>query len=399
MSPRTSVTLSVGALAAAALVLPAAVASAAPLTYPAVVDEGITVVTPFPNYQLEVDCEDFLDQYAIDELGFYGELYHVPGGSLTITFDCEFGEEGFDIDELAGVEPAAGIDVTVGDGSTVVIVDPNTDFQVDEWPFEAFGYFEIEYYQTALLGNPGGSLLHEVEQQHPGASGPLAGFALGQTGPVYDCVDDGVKPYITQVFTVITAGTYTFRYLGYQPYEGGLYYDYSPSGEGAPANPWGTYNPFADPAFVLYSTFDPSNTNAGFIDCNDDSEAIDDLIYEEFDWYGGARDGQNRYLDDYFPELTVTLQPGTYTLVTIPYDGPDTELEQNQAEFEPAFVIDDLTAMSTQFEIWGQPGGLVLGAQLAATGPESNSAAGLAALAALLLAGGAAVVVARRRAA
>lgn len=264
------------------------------------------------------------------------------------------------------------------------------------WPDDE-GYFEVEYYQTALLGNPSGSLLHELEQEHPGATGPLAGFAMGQTGPVYDCVSDGVKPYITQVFTVVTAGTYTFRYLGFQPYEGGLYYDYSPAGDGAPPNPWGTYNPFSDPAFVLYSSFDPSNTNAGFIDCNDDSDAIDDLISDEFNGYDGARDGENRYLDAYFPELVVTLQPGTYTLVTIPYDGPDTDLQPNQAELESAFVIDDLGAMSTELEIWGQAGGLVLGSQLAATGPETNGAAGLAGLAALLLVLGAAVVVVRRR--
>lgn len=396
-SHRTSATISIGALAVAALVLPAAAASAAPVTYPAVVDEGITVVSPFPNYELEVDCEAFTDQYAIDELGFYAELYHVPGGSLTITFDCEFIGDSFDVSDLADVDVFSSIGVNPVDGSTIVTVEPNTDFQVNEWPVEGFGYFEVEYYLTAPLGNPSGSLLHEIEQEHPGATGPLAGFALGQTGPVYECVDEGVKPYLTQVFTVVTAGTYTFRYLGYQPYEGGLYYDYTPAGEGAPANPWGTYNPFADPAFLLYSSFDPSNTNAGFIDCNDDSEAIDDLIYDEFDGYGGARDGQNRYLDDYFPELVVTLQPGTYTLVTIPYDGPDTELQPNQAELESTFVIDDLGAMSTEFEIWGQAGGLVLGSQLAATGAETNGAAGLAGLAALMLVLGAAVVVVRRR--
>ncbi|MBX9472987.1 hypothetical protein [Microcella sp.] len=396
--PRASVTLTASGIALAALLAPAAVASAAPVVYPAVVDEGITAVSAFPNYELEVDCDAFLAQYDIDELGFYAELYHVPGGSLTITFDCELLGDDFDVSDLADVDSPSSIGVNPSDGSTVVTIEPNTDFSVN-WP-EDEGYFEVEYYLTASLDNPGGSLLHELDASHAGSSGPIANFATGEDGPVYDCVDDGAKPYVTQVFTVLTAGTYTFRVTGYTPYEGGLYYDYTPTGDGTPPNPWGTYNPFSDPALVLYSTFDPANTDAGFIDCNDDSEAIDTLIDEEFDYAGGARDSQNRFLDEYFSELIVDLEPGTYTLVTIPYDEndvPDIPLDDADTKFDSAFVIDDLGPMTTQAEIWGQPGGLVLGAQLAATGAATTGAFGLAAIAALLLVLGVVGVVVRRR--
>ncbi len=399
-SPRTSLTLAASGIALAALIAPAAVASAAPLTYPAVVDEGVTVVSPFPNYELEVDCDAFLAQYVVDELGFYAELYHVPGGSLTVTFDCDFPEFAFGVSNLAESGPGATLALNAEDGSTTAEIGPNTNFTVDNWPSEATGYFNLEYYSTALLANPAGSLLHELDASHAGASGPIASFGTGEDGPVYDCVNDGLKPYTTQVFTVLTAGTYTFRVTGYTPYEGGLYYDYSPTGDGAPPNPWGTYNPFSDPALVLYSTFDPANTDAGFIDCNDDSEAIDDLTEEEFDGYGGARDSQNRFLDEYFSELVVELEPGTYTLVTIPYDEndvPDILIDDVDAKFESAFVIDDLGPLSTQSEIWGQPGGLVLGAQLAATGAATTGAFGLAGLAALLLVLGVVSVVVHRR--
>ena len=398
-SPRASLTLAASGIALAALLAPAAVASAAPLTYPAVVDEGITVVSAFPQYELEVDCDAFLAQYDIDELGFYAELYHVPDGALTIIFDCELDLADFEYSDLAEGGEVSSLGVGPdGSGGTVVAIAPNTDFSVN-WP-DAAGYFEVEYYQTALLDNPGGSLLHELDASHAGASGPIAGFGIGEDGPVYECIDDGLKPYTTQVFTVLTAGTYTFRVTGYTPYEGGLYYDESPAGDGTPPNPWGTYNPFADPALVLYSTFDPANTDAGFIDCNDDSEAIEVLIDDEFSYNGGARDSQDRFLDEYFSELIVDLEPGTYTLVTIPYDEndvPEPPLDDADTKFESAFVIDDLGPMTTQAEVWGQPGGLVLGAQLAATGAATTGAFGLAGLAALLLAVGVVSVVVHRR--
>ncbi|MDO9589828.1 MAG: hypothetical protein Q7J04_01635, partial [Microcella sp.] len=368
------------------------------LTYPAVVDEGITVVTPFPNYELEVDCDAFLAQHAIDELGFYAELYHVPGGSLTVTFDCDSDALEFGVSDLAEIDSFSGIGVNPDDGSTIVQIDPNTNFTVDTWPGEVSAYFNLEYYPTALLANPAGSLLHELSLTRPGADGASADFGFDTDGPVYDCTNSGVKPYTSQVFTVLTQGTYTFRFVGYLPFEGGLYYDYSPAGEGAPPNPWGTYNPFSDSAMVLYSNFDPANTDAGVIDCNDDSDAIDALIDEEFDSYGGARDGQNRFLDEYYPELTLTLSPGVYTLVTFPYDAVDGDLNiQSTAKLSPAYSLDGLDDLTTEVDVWGPPGGIVLGAQLAATGADSAQVAVLGGLAAAALLAGMVTLVVRRR--
>lgn len=398
-SPRASVALAASGIAFTALLAPAAVAVAAPLTYPAVVDEGITVVAPFPDYVIDVNCDAFLAQYDIDEQGFYAELYHVPGGELTINFDCELALSDFEISDLADQGDASSIGAGPdGVGGTVVSLPRNTDFIVN-WPDDE-GSFEVEYYQTTLLDNPGGSLLHELDASHAGASGPIASFGIGEDGPVYDCIEEGAKPYTTQDFTVLTAGTYTFRVNGYTPYEGGLYYDDSPAGGGTPPNPWGTANPFSDPVLVLYSAFDPANTDAGFIDCNDDSDAIDTLVDEEFDYNGGAHDSQNRFLDEYLSELIVDLEPGTYTLVTIPYDGndaPDIPIDDAEAKFDSTFVIDDLGETTTQSEIWGQQGGLVLGTQLAATGAAPTASFGIAGLAALLLAVGVVSVVVHRR--
>lgn len=384
------------AIAAAALLLPAAAATAAPLSYPAVVDEGVTVVAPFPNYELEIDCAAVTDQYEIDELGFYAELYHVPGGSLTLTFNCSFDPEfGFDVTDIANTEPTGSIDVESGDGVTVVTVEPNTNLDVN-LP-EPGAYFEVEYYLTTPLADPSGSLLHEVSAAVDPAD--VADFGSADDSPVYDCVDDGIKPYATQVFTVQSAGTYTFRLTDYLPYEGGLYYDYAPTGGGSPPNPWGTYNPFSDAAMVLYSSFNPASTDAGFIDCNDDSDAIDDLISADpFDGEVGARDSQNRFLDEYFPELVVTLQPGIYTLVIIPYEAEDDLVQVNDgAELSPTYIIDDLGALTTGFEIWGEPRGIVLGAQLSATGADTGAAWLLGGIAAAALGTGVVLLVVRRR--
>jgi hypothetical protein len=399
----TSTVLTVAAIGAAVVLAPAAAAVAAPLTYPAVVDVGVTVNAPFPEYDIAVDCEAFTEQWAIDETPFYGNLYSIPGGSLTITFSCELDDytaTGY------GEQPGGSVDVAVLDGVTTVTVVPGTSFRA--FFFDSAANFRIDYFASAPLDDPAGSLLHSVTSAY---SGETALFAVGNEGNVYDCTEgEGVRPYTAQQFTVLTEGEYTFRFTGFLPYEGGLSNGGAPGSVDAPPNPWGTANPFYDPALVLYSTFTPTDTEAGFIACDDDSEAVDDVVEDQFSGLGGAYDSRTRLIDEYFSELTITLTPGTYTLVTLPYDSPalqDVSASKGEVSepaenvLAPAYLLDDLDetgGLSTEVEYWGQPGGLVLGTQLAATGASTTAAAGLGALAALLLVAGATALVVRSRA-
>lgn len=386
-TPRASVVIGTAALAAAALVAPAAAATAAPLSYPAVISQGITVNTPYPVYDIAVDCDAFTGAGE----NFYAPLVHVPGGSLTVTFDCELDDTSVD---LLGDLPAGGTaQVTVDEGVTTVTIDPNTDFRAVFVGSPTA--FEIDYVATEVLPDPAGTLLHDVTSTYGGG---VAAFAVGDS-PLENCVEDASdRPYITQVFTVVTEGSYTFRFTGYTPVEGGLLSADPPYNDSIPPNPWGTTNPWADPVLALYSAFDPSDTDAGFIACNDDSVAIDNFVAGF-----GARTTQDVFLDGYFSELTVTLTPGVYTLVSVPYDDADTQLVSagKSGGLSSAYFIadlDDLGTITNDVQYWGQEGGILLGAQLAATGPSTTSGLLAGAAALLLLVGGALVIVRRRTA-
>ncbi|MEN9621335.1 MAG: hypothetical protein RL499_1528 [Actinomycetota bacterium] len=392
---RASLTVSAATIAAVALLAPAAVASAVPLTYPAVVDEGVTVNSPFPSYDIDVNCAEFVADYDADGVPFYADLVHVPGGSLTVTFDCNLDD--FASNEITSAVPAGIVDVNFDGTATTVTLEPNSSFRA--FFTSSAADFRVFYLPSALIDDPSGSQLYEVTSTY---TGDTALFAEGDTGNLVDCIHgEGVQPYLAQDFTVLTTGTYTFRFSGYTPFESGLAGNGS-TGEGEEGNPWGTASPWVDPVLVLYSSFDPTDTEAGFIECQDDSEAIREVVDAELDGHGAARDASNRYLDNYFSELVITITPGVYTLVTLPYDNPELSLgsASKPDALSPAYALADIDttgSVSTTTQYWGPDRGLVLGAQLAATGASDSTAAGLAAAAGLLVLGGVGLVVARHR--
>lgn len=183
----------------------------------------------------------------------------------------------------------------------------------------------------------------------------------------------GIHVYGTLDITVTTAGTYTFR---------GMYS--TPAGDYVPINP---FDPIGDPMLAVYSSFDPSNPDAGVVGCNDDLNDIGDENDAEY-----LADGT--IIEGHQPWFSAPLSPGNYTLVLMTWeDLSDENLADGFAPYsEEDFVVGPKT---TTFELWGPEGGLALGHQLAATGLDVTP---IAATGALVLLGGLGVLlVARRR--
>lgn len=402
-SPRRRTTLiSTIALSAAATLGFASAASAADVaTYPLEAFPGFTVVTAFPDYVIEVEC----DEWTYDES--FGEftLVWVPGGSLEVRFDCEIDDADvveLDEDLAAGDFPPAITPLPVsGDIDEAFAVEPNTDvtFLFNEQELE------IEYTATVVIDDPAGDLLFSETLTVPEDGAQIADFGAG-SDTVPNCEWEDRRVYAKLDFTVLDSGGYTFRVVGVTPLQSGEYledeaswYDYAP-------NPWGDYLPIIDPLLVLYSDFDPDNAELGMIACDDDSDtaSLDDGV--------AARDSLDRYISDLYSELAVTLAPGQYTLVLTTYDSIDdgaaealvpakAENEGPSPALAPAvYEVVDLPAQTGDVDIWGVEDGLVLGhvAFLADTGADASASGALAAGSLLmLLVGAGAIIVARRR--
>ncbi len=391
-SPRRAALLSVVALSTAAVLGLAAPASAADVaTYPLEVLPGLTVIEAFPNYVIAVDCDEWVGA------GDYGplELTWVPGGSLDVLLSCDpAGIDGFAVDPdlVAEFPPFLDAQGPVPGYFQSYSLDPNTGVVFD---FLAPAEIEIDYNATLEIDDPAGSRLFEETLAIPAGGTQVANFSD-------ECGDDeGSRVYETLVVTVLTSGEFTFRVVGVTPLQSGEYLESEDEWFSYDPNPWGDYVPIIDPVVAVYSTFNPADTDAGRVDCNDDTEA------DDFPSNGDAYDSEGRLIDALYSELTLDLAPGTYTVLLTTYDyiGADLiltsakdSLDTDVPSFAPAvYTATDLPEQTGTVEIWGQDGGLVLGAQLAATGPSQPALGVLATFAALFVLAGASVVAVRRR--
>lgn len=364
----------------AALGLAAPAAAAGALTYPLEIVPGVTVVTPHPDYALEVACEDVLEDVELT-------VFAVPAGSLTVDFDCLLPSVTADTADsgLAGEYPAGFDDVVVG-SATQLTIDPNTTVMS---AVNGSADVVITYLATVPYDDPSGRLLSTGVVTIPASGTQLADFS-SIVDPSGDCSGwTGGRVYGTLEFTVETSGEYTFRVVEVSPAQG-------PLGSLGP-NPWGGYVPISDPLAFLYAgTFDPADAATGIIGCNDDSDAVAAVT----GILGAAHDSQGRYIDPYYPEIVAELVPGTYTVVLttndaetviLPPDPSSVAVEEPVVEgsaLQPAYVASELPELSGTVEIWStEP-------ELAATGADRVFLIALGAVLLMLI--GASALVVRR---
>lgn len=375
----------VGTLAFAA---PAAAADIA--QYPFEASPGLTIASPFPNYVIEVDCAAYTFTPEFDPL----ELVWVPGGSLEVRFTC-------DPEEITGDALDASATDFPGDLRSVVApspfvsaytIAPNSTMAFKIEASDESSQF-ISFAASAELSDPTGTRIATETATIPAG----AGSAIVYDFESDDCFLEGARVHDTIEFTVLDAGEFTFRIVDVDPLQTGA--DTGDGFNGYDPNPWGDYMPIIDPYLVLYSAFDPSNPSVGVIGCNDDS----DRVHDETPAFFEMRDSLDRFISEYYSEVIADLAPGTYTLVVTTYDEIGTRVPSSVAKEEAVSVAlapaeydaTELPEQSATVEFWGPQGGLVLGAQLAATGPDTRGLAALAAFAALFVLTG--VAVTRRR--
>lgn len=394
---RVAAIATIALTSAATLGLASAATAADVVTYPIEVIPGVTVVSGFPDYVLEVDCAEF------EGMDSYGpvDLMWVPGGSAELRFSCSstqgaFGslDSGLDADGFPfGVTSLGPIPGSV----ETIAMDPNT---AAEFTFPSTEVFQVNYFATLRIDDPSGELLFTEDLTTP---------ADGVQAVTFDsdsdnfCEIDDVRVYAALDFTVLEGGDFTFRIVGVDPQQGGEFGGIEWTIDDP--NPWGDYMPINDPFLVIYSDFDPAQPDANQIACNDDTESNPGT--ETY----FSRDSEDRYISDRFSELVAELSPGQYTLVLTTYDSSDpvvnvsapVKLDAAALPLAPVdYDLEGLPAQSATVELWGTQGGLVLGhaAVLADTGADSRVSTGLAAGALLsMLAGAIAIAVVRRRAA
>ncbi len=382
---------------AATLGLASAATAADVVTYPIEVIPGVTVVSGFPDYVLELDCDEF---QGMDSYGPV-DLMWVPGGSAELRLSCfppdgalESLDSGLNADGfpygLSFWGPTMGSVVTY-------TMDPNT---AAEFTLPSTEVFEVNYFATLRIDDPSGELLFTDDLTTP-ADGVQA-VALDPDSDNF-CEIDDVRVYAALDFTVLEDGDYTFRIVGVDPQQGGEFGGIEWTIDDP--NPWGDYMPINDPYLVIYSDFDPAQPDANQIACNDDTELTPptDAYY--------SRDSEDRYISNRFSEIVAELSPGQYTLVLTTYDASSpvvnvaepVKLDAASVALAPVdYDLEGLPAQTGTVELWGTEGGLVLGhvAVLADTGADSRLSAGLAVGAVLsMLAGALAIAFVRRRAA
>jgi len=376
----------VGALAFAA---PAAAADVA--QYPFEASPGLTIASPFPNYVMEVDCAAYTFTPEFDPLA----LVWVPGGSLEVRFTCDPEEITGDALDASATDFPSDVRAVVAPSPFVsaYTIAPNSIMSFKIEASDESSQF-ISFAASAELSDPSGTRIVSETATIPAGAGSAIVYDFENA----DCFLEGPRVHEAIEFTVLEAGEFTFRIVDVDPLQTGA--DTGDGFDGYDPNPWGDYMPIIDPYLVLYSAFDPSNPSVGIIGCNDDSDRVHDETPAFFEMY----DSLDRFISEYYSEVIADLAPGTYTLVVTTYDeigeivssSTPAKSEVASSVLLPAeYNAETLPEQSATVEFWGAEGGLVLGAQLAATGPDTRGLAALAAFAALFVLTG--VVVMRSR--
>lgn len=325
--------------------------------------------------------------------------WEVPlyGDEITITFtNCD--ADGYILDS----QDTGHASTTEGDVEDVVEISIDTVTVTDDVALQIHdgegNYFaDIYVAKPYSMPNPAGSLLADTEQTL-GLQAPETTFGTAQevddeSEILVDNVDSctiiaGDHVYAAQPFTVEKNGEYTFRMTGLEPVSS-LF-----DSLGSAAS--GEYHPLSDTMMALYRNFDPNESGAGIVGCNDDLRqlALDGHDYDE-NHFNITESGD--FIEGHMPYFGVELEPGTYTMVFTTWEAISADEwaagEANQLDVDYFEYEWEPTDSTIHFEVWGPEDGITLG--LADTGVEPA----LALWSGLALAGtGVAITVARRRA-
>jgi hypothetical protein len=167
-----------------------------------------------------------------------------------------------------------------------------------------------------------------------------------QIGGIDGCdILPGEHVYETQTFVVSSAGEYTFRVTGVDPYPyylnrlGGADYE------------------LKDPMVALYSAFSVSDPSEGIVGCNDD---LNDLVLDGHDYEDNDFNisEQGDFIEGHYSYFSATLEPGEYTLVFTTWDDVSAD----------DWAAGDPNSGRIYFDAWGPSNGLVL-----TDGPSASS--------------------------
>lgn len=328
------------------------------------------------------DCDDHL-------LGSWD--LPIYGTSVTLEFqDCDPGLSLIDVADTGNASTTEG---TIEDviPRTIATTTVTGQVQITLWVSEVESVATINFIDAWDLPDPTGSQLatgHQDFDATPLAAtwGTPSEVSNGdeiQLDEIEGCeIMPGEHIYATQTFTVSTAGDYTFRVTGVDPYP-----EYLDPFDGADYE-------LEDPMVALYSSFSTSDPADGIVGCNDD---LNDLVFGGHDY--GDNDfnlsAQGDYIEGHYSYFTATLDPGEYTLVFTTWG--DVSADDWAAESPNTGRV--------YFDAWGPSDGLELtdgpsgsggsnGGKLADTGFDPS----FALWAAVFLVGtGVAITIARRR--
>lgn len=364
-----------------------------------------------PEYTLQVDCSEIRDSgtYDYDTQFDFAEVAIPLGDVVTVlTSNCTnayldvvnfdepratpaytpIGGANDGVIQESGSEWSNATYVSLD--TTEFTVGPNTRFTTLETSDFADGYFNLYVALAVAVADPPGEFVEDVTMDIPGNAS--ADMVVADDPQYYDGDGDlalggiegcGISPgdhfYAETSVIIEKAGIYSFRVSNIDPTS--LDVDFQQP-----------ERYLQDPFLALYSTFTPADGHLGVVGCNDDSDL------DEFSDYNITSDGT--MISDRFPQFSVELQPGTYTLVLTSFDAEqdftivaapvsanvDSPEDPKGGFSSTAFGEDE----SATVGVW------YADSQLAATGPNPVSGGMLAAGLALMTLGGLAFATRRR---
>ena len=329
------------------VVAPSTMAGALPLG-PGV--QGVTVNAGAPNFDITLDCVEFLGSYA----GL--TMPARPGETLTVhSVNCE--NHFFDVTTPwpLGNPPGYNSSMTGSNGEGTWTADYwyNPSDPVSPVPQEfvlqagTFVYIDnapnnqykpIDFHAVAPLDDPQGELAYSQTVSLTAGSSEFT-IADGNwnhylNGDNLCRLRSGTHVYATVDLTIETDGLFTFRYAAATP---DSYYLYN----------WLDSNPSNDGFIALYSNFDPTNPDANVVGCNDDLNG--EFSYADQD-YSMFVDSAGKILSSKYPQFTTNLEAGNYTLVLTQYD------QHTASDWSTV----PYAASAVTFEMWGPDGGFAI---------------------------------------
>lgn len=281
---------------------------------------GVTVNSEAPNYDITLDCIEFLTSYAgLVTPARVGETMTVH----TVNCDNFF----FDVTTPWPIGNAPGYTAEMtglgGEGTwhADYWFDANNPVAPlpDEFTLAAgtfiyidnasnTAYKPIDFHGAATLDDPNGELAYS-QSGHWSASSPEFTIVDGSwnhylNGENTCRLRSGTHVYDQIPITVTSSGEFTFRYVSATPRNAALYN-------------WLDENPSRDSFIALYTTFDPANPDSNVVGCNDDLNG--EYTYADHD-YSMFVDSAGHILHSHYPQFTTNLTPGDYVLVMTQYE-------------------------------------------------------------------------------